>query len=247
MSEFENTPLSQPLPDDPAERIVRFARDLAWGALQKRWSPAPAVAPMGADGFQWLDFGRMDAYLAEVWDDDPPWPELLVSLGYLEITNQRESGTVDYILTPRAFDLLREPATPPNVFISYRRAESSAFGLLVVARLKAVGVQNPFIDLQIDPGAEWRAYLEKMVRECRYFILLIGPTTLESEYVREEIEWALNTPGCVIVPVTHNGFQRDHSFSEALAARQVIEVRRESAEDYELAVIKLLNLLGYTP
>lgn len=157
-----------------------------------------------------------------------------------------EKNGATYKLSSKAFDLLNRPLTPPSVFISYRRRASSAFGLLLVARLKAVGVQNPFIDMNIQPGDEWHAQLENIVRGSRYFILLIGDGTLESDYVQQEIAWALATPNVIIIPVLHDDLRQD-SLPPDLASKQAIVVERESAEYYELAVLKVLNRLGYTP
>ncbi len=245
MSDFpENSPLAQPLPLDPTRRIERYARDLAWGALNGLWDAAPISLP--PPGFNRALDPNFRAYLKQVWENQSPRTDLMVALGYMTIS-VRVDGSTDYLLTPAAFALLREPAEPPRVFISYRRRESSAFGLLVIARLKLVGVSNPFIDFQLEPGVEWSRQLENIVRGCRYFVMLIAPSTLASGHVQQELAWALDSPECTIIPVTHNGFQRDESFPAELSVRQIIEVHRESAEDYELAIIKLLNLLGYTP
>src|SRR5262249_7958909 len=142
---------------------------------------------------------------------------------------------------------LEKPTVAPSVFISYRRNQSSALGLLIVARLKAVGVPNPFIDMVIDPGAEWHALLEKTIRQSRYFIALIGPGTLESPYVRNEIAWALITPDQVIIPCWHGGFNPGPDYPAALGTRNAIRLKEESAQEYELALIKLLNRMGYGP
>jgi hypothetical protein len=245
----DNSPIYQPVPADPTERVHRFARDLAWGALNNRWSSLITSVQSEPNIYYWVEARKVDLaeYVEVVWGDQPPLGDLLASFGYLNIIRQNGSDSTDYLITQKAFDLLREPATPPSVFISYRRAESSAFGLLILARLKMVGVINPFLDMQIEPGADWYAHLEKIVRGSRYFILLIGRTSLESDYVQQELTWALDTPDCTIIPVWHNGFAGGAAYPAALAARQTIEVKRESAEEYELAVIKILNRLGYTP
>jgi hypothetical protein len=186
-------------------------------------------------------------YLEQKWNDQYPSADLLVSFGYLNWLEERESGTNVYILNGKAFALLEKPTAPPSVFISYRRNQSSALGLLIVARLKAVGIENPFIDMNIDPGDEWHALLEKTVRQSQYVIALIGPGTLESPYVRRELDWAARTPGAQIIPIWHNGYAGEGETPEALSSKNAIRIKEESAEEYELAVIKLLNRLGYTP
>ncbi len=246
-------PLAQPAPENPIERIHTLARDLAYGAIQGFWTSKIFVligAPV--EPLTWLSGHggsdqRLIDYLSTKWNDQQPSADLLVSFGYLNEVGERESGTTIYILTDKAFALLERPTTPPSVFISYRRNQSSALGLLVVARLRAVGVENPFIDMNIDPGDEWHALLEKTVRQSRYFVALIGPGTLDSPYVRREIEWALNSEGTHIIPIWHNGYAGEGQNLEALSSKNAIRIKEESAEDYELAMIKLVNRLGYTP
>jgi hypothetical protein len=76
---------------------------------------------------------------------------------------------------------------------------------------------------------------------------LIAPGSLESPYVRRELEWALASQGIHVIPIWHQGYAGDGSYPEGLSSKNAIRVKEESAEEYELAMIKLLNRLGYTP
>jgi hypothetical protein len=241
--DFTTTPLAEPAPDDATARVHRYARDLAWGAVNDYWdaSHADRGFPWGESATQPIERrDQLAEWKTRVWNDQLPSLVLLEAFDYLRTANS------EWKLTPKAFALLDKPLTAPSVFISYRRRASSAFGLLLVARLKAVGVQNPFIDMNIQPGDEWHAQLESIVRASRYFILLIGDGTLESDYVQQEIGWALDTPNMVIIPVLHDGLGQS-ALPPDLASKQAVVVERESAEYYELAVVKVLNRLGYTP
>jgi hypothetical protein len=246
-----DNPQALQTPQDSLQRVVKLARDLAQGALEGKWTSIILVTTMrGIE--EWITEGNyehdqsLETYLA-AWDEKFPAAKLLMALGYFAILKDKGDGSVDYVLTQKAFDLLNQPAAPPSVFISYRRNESSAFGLLLVARLKLVGVENPFIDMNIDPGAEWHAHLKQTIQRSKFFICLLGPHTLESEYVRKEIEWALDTQGLTIIPVWHNGFKRGDDYPLGLETKNAIRVKEESAEEYNIAVIRLLNILGYAP
>jgi len=246
-------PLKQSPPEDPVERIHMLARDLAYGALNGLWAPKISVVFVARDELYWAGHGsgqqnqNLLEYLEQKWNDQHPSADLLVSFGYLNWLEEKESGTNVYIVNDKAFALLEKPTAPPSVFISYRRNQSSALGLLVVARLKAVGVENPFIDMNIDPGDEWHALLEKTVQQSQFVIALIGPGTLESPYVRRELEWALAMPSVHVIPLWHNGYVGDGTVPEALGSKNAIRIKEESAEEYELAMIKLMNRLGYAP
>ncbi len=246
-----DNPIEQPAPTDPLDRIHALARDLAYGAITGQWSSKINLSWAGPEQYSWISqegsTAAIDDYLEKKWNNDHPSANVLMSFGYFSLLAERDSGTTVYLLTDKAFALLQKPTAPPSVFISYRRSQSSALGLLIVARLKAVGVPNPFIDMVIDPGAEWQALLEKTVRQSRFFIALIGPGTLDSTYVKQEIEWALNTPDQIIIPFWHDGFSPGADYPESLGTRNAIRLKEESAEEYELAIIKLLNRLGYTP
>ena len=238
-----DNPFEQQVPNDMLERVRDFARDLAYGAAtglwhsQIRWQQLlyPDISNIS------MVFAQ---YLGPKWKTDFPSEFLLLSFGYLKEYGN-EAGYSVYLLTDRAFELLERPSRPPDVFISYRRSESSAFGLLIEARLRLAGNPNPFIDKNLVPGAEWNAQLKQQIQRSRYFIALIGKSTLESPYVIQEIEWAIES-NCTLISVLHNGFRIDDSAPEVLKTRHAIMVTAENALGYETAVNQLLNSLGYS-
>jgi hypothetical protein len=231
-------PLEDSIPDDRTHQVHAYAKDLAYGAVEGFW-------PTTLTWFNDLELRPKGEHvvLAAKWQGAMPYGSLLISYGYVE-------GTT---LTTKAFDLLNQPA-PTSIFISYRRQESSAFALLILARFKALGLE-PFLDLNdLEPGDEWHAELEREVLTREHFICLIGPTTLESPHVREEIAWALESDSRII-PVWHAGFDgAQHAAFEAqypefaaFFAKQAIQVERESTAQYHNALAVLLNRFGVTP
>jgi hypothetical protein len=236
-------PFELPAPTDLLDRVRAFARDLAYGAAMGLWHTKiywgqvlnPEISTHSKIFAQ---------HLRPKWGKEIPSEYLLLSFGYVQ-TYEYESGQSTYLLTDKAFQLLEQPSTPPDVFISYRRSESSAFGLLIEARLRLVGNPNPFIDKNLVPGSEWNARLKQQIQQSRFFILLIGKTTLESSYVVQEIEWAVESQ-CTIISVWHAGARVDESTPEFLRSRHAITVTEENALGYETAVNQLLNSLGYS-
>lgn len=182
-----DNPFEQPAPSDVIQRVHEFARDLAYGAAKGLWHSR----------IQWQvlvnpeisKFGKVFAdNLREKWDTKFPSEFLLLSFGYFTALGE-EAGRSSYLLTDKAFALLEKPTAPPNIFISYRRGESSALALLVEARLKLAGNPNAFIDKNLAAGEEWNRELEEKIRRSRYFVLLVGATTLQSAHVLQELEW----------------------------------------------------------
>jgi len=66
--------------------------------------------------------------------------------------------------------------------------------------------------------------------------------------VKKEIRWAIETQKSII-PIWHRGFKAKHLPSDIpeLGIYNPIEINRESAAEYDLAMTLLLNRLGYAP
>lgn len=259
---MHNPLTDDPIPDGMLQRIHAFARDLAFGAASGAWSGEFFVFHT-APGEEWQPAGGYEALqerlkpLTRKWWGAMPRSSLLTAYGYLERVETREVASGDQrdtvVLTPKAFELL-ERAAPASVFISYRRRESSAFALLVLARMKAVGL-SPFLDMQdLEPGDEWHARLKDEIEAREHCVVLVGPTTLESAHVRTEIVWAL-AAGKHLIPIWHNHLtqnviaraEEDHPELAPFLERQAIVVEPEAPSGYDNAVVQLLNRFGYTP
>jgi hypothetical protein len=247
-----HNPLEDPRPDDPILSLHAFARDLAYGVSVGLSSTEFGIIRFGSGQIAWYstEGGGDLEFLEAKWQDKFPYPSLMVSFDYFEpLGKTTEGGTELYRLTSKAFALLEQPH-PASIFISYRRGESSALALLLLARFRAMG-QEPFLDLNIEPGNEWHAQLEQEVKNREYFVILIGPTTLDSEYVREEIAWALESK-TRIIPIWHNRFgdatltemQARYANLASFFGKQAIKVEQENPVAYEGAITQLLNRFG---
>ena len=158
----------------------------------------------------------------------------------------------NFTIKRAAFDLLNVTENY-NVFISYKRSESSALALLVLARLKEHGLE-PFVDMALEAGGNWHADLEERIKACDYFITLLGKDTLESDITVKEINWALQLER-TIIPLWHSGFDlgsdkwRDipTAVRDAIQRTNAIRVTDESASGYNTAIVELLNRFGITP
>jgi hypothetical protein len=256
-----DSPLKLARPTDPIQQIHDYARDLAYlfarGDAYPRisigrrwsWSDNPHIARDG-DSEDRIDFrkkwGAENEDPAE-WSLPLPSFDLLSAYGYLNVVGtEMESGfpVTTYILTPQALKLLEKPVQAPGVFISYSRRDSSALALLIEARLRIVGVAEVFIDKKITAGDQWAEHLEDRIREARFFICLIGPNTLNSSVVRQELDWAVQA-GCRIISIWHGGAKISESAPEVLQRLHAISVTGESAREYETAISELLNSMGY--
>src|SRR4051794_8561594 len=109
-------------------RVRTLAKELAEGAAEGVWGLSITSfrgAVNDAPVITYFDYG---------WSDSVPNVGLLVSNGYLSLnSNPHNSSQATLNITKSAFDLLEENE-PYSIFISYRRDDSSAFALLVLAR-----------------------------------------------------------------------------------------------------------------
>lgn len=229
-------PISLPPPKDAVQRIHRFVRDLAWGAVNNQWG---ANLRLFRGELNEPDT-QLNNYMESVWNGRPPQIGVLEAFAYVKI----EGNACQ--LTEKAFALL-DAAPPIAIFISYRRHVSSAVALMIWADLRAEGLK-PFLDIRsIAPGDEWHSLLERRVKGCNVFISVIGPHTLESEYVCKEIQWALEVPDVRMIPVLHGGFSpsdfADSPFPD-LQHKNLVVVEEDNAQDLYNALEQLKTVFA---
>jgi formylglycine-generating enzyme required for sulfatase activity len=106
------------------------------------------------------------------------------------------------------------------IFIGYRRDDTAdVAGRIYDALAGRFGKNRIFKDVDnLRPGADFGAYIQGLLPRCRVVLVLIGPNWIEAkdesgrrrlddphDWVRIEIETALDTPGLDVVPVLVNG------------------------------------------
>jgi hypothetical protein len=249
-----DNPLLQARPEDSIQKVHDYARDLAYLAISgtlssgSRFHATDSPHEMKTSNeliTQFKDkWGRGRLSRGEL---ESPDPNILVSFGYLSRELDQYQIPI-YIVTQKAFQLLERPSSSPNIFISYRRQESSALALLIEARLRLAGVNDVFVDKNISPGDDWEQVLQENINKSQILIVLIGPKTLNanSPHVEKEIAWAVAS-GSRLISVWHNGhlMKKEKNYPSVLAQKQFIVVEQETAKHYETAISELLNSLGY--
>ena len=237
-----------PIPSGDVAKVKLLAKELALGVHRNLWPLLIHTRQSESrEDFVPAD-RRLKDYLEERWGDihiSPHFP-CLQGHGYVEKPNDI------YQLSKAAFALLYE-TEPYNIFISYKRSESSAFALLVLARLKEHGLV-PFVDMALEAGENWHADLKERIKACDYFIILLGKETLASDMTVREIGWAIQYKK-TIIPVWHSGFDPnsdkwkdiDCKVKEAIQQTNAIRVTDESASGYNTVIVELLNRFDITP
>lgn len=86
-----------------------------------------------------------------------------------------------------------------TTFISYSRANSD-FAVRLAKDLKAAGYDVWLDQLDIPTGARWDDELEKALRKCSTFLIILSPESIASQNVKDEIGYAIDS-GKHILPV----------------------------------------------
>jgi hypothetical protein len=86
-----------------------------------------------------------------------------------------------------------------RAFISYSRINKD-FATKFAKGLRAAGFSVWFDLLDIPPGSRWDDEVEKALRECSVFLVILTPASIASENVKDEIGYAIDH-GKHILPV----------------------------------------------
>jgi TIR domain len=154
----------------------------------------------------WLDYVEQETLLANM-----PQLELyqfrttaqrLVDLGLVD--GEFTSGSTDLRATYRGL-VWETRCVKSSIFVSYRRAPSEAYALLIAERLAPYGMKV-FVDTLTVEGAEaFPDRLRKGIQDSDVLVCLLAPTTLDSDWVRLEIEYA-HKLGKPMIPVFQPDF-----------------------------------------
>jgi hypothetical protein len=118
-------------------------------------------------------------------------------------------------------------------FISYSR-EDSEFALRLAQDLKAAGAPVWLDQLDLKPGASWDNSIEDALKEAPEMIVILSPSSVRSENVRDEISFALKQ-GKTVVPVLY----KECDIPLRLERKQHIDFR----SDYARGLVHLLDHL----
>ncbi len=106
----------------------------------------------------------------------------------------------------------------PRVFLSYQRAASSGWAHHFRDKLEGVHLLSVFVDTLAQDGApRIPDRLREEITGCDVFVCLLAPSTLASDWVRQEIRIAVES-GKPMVPVFHEEFRPDENQSRGDAS-----------------------------
>ncbi len=116
-----------------------------------------------------------------------------------------------------------------EIFISYSRRDQE-FVSRLAANLDAQVAGVWFDQSAIQPGENWHDEIMEGIRDCRAFILVLSPDAMESRYVREEVNKALEL-GKTIFPVIYRPATWTGEFASLVHEIQTLDLRSGSYTD----------------
>ena len=127
-----------------------------------------------------------------------------------------------------------------TTFISYSRANSD-FAVRLAKDLKAAGHDIWLDQLDIPTGARWDDELEKALRTCSTFLIILSPESIESQNVKDEIGYAIDE-GKHILPIMIK--QCEVPFR--LRRFQYVDYTNEAHDEYDERFEETKSLLSNT-
>lgn len=116
-----------------------------------------------------------------------------------------------------------------DIFISYSRHDQE-FVRRLATDLNAQVAGVWFDQSTIQLGQKWRDEIMDGIRECKSFILVLSPDSIESKYVQEEVNKALEL-GKTIFPVIYRSSKWTGEFEALVKEVQTLDLRAGSYTD----------------
>lgn len=116
-----------------------------------------------------------------------------------------------------------------EIFISYSRRDQE-FVTRLASDLNAQVAGVWFDQSSIQPGEKWHDEIIEGIRDCKAFILVLSPDAMESRYVREEVNKALEL-GKTIFPVIYRAADWTGEFETLVKEVQTLDLRSGSYTD----------------
>jgi hypothetical protein len=116
-----------------------------------------------------------------------------------------------------------------DIFISYSRRDQE-FVTRLASDLNAHVAFVWFDRSTIQPGQKWHDEIMEGIRDCKAFILVLSPDAMESPYVREEVNKALEL-GKTLFPILYRPAKWTGEFESIVKDIQTLDLRSGSYID----------------
>src|SRR5262249_41691761 len=90
---------------------------------------------------------------------------------------------------------------PVTVFVSHSGHDRNWVEEEIVALLSSNRIEPWYSKTSISTASQWEREILKGMKSCEWFLLVVSPRAAESEWVKDELNWALYHRPTRVVPV----------------------------------------------
>src|SRR4051794_26904077 len=91
----------------------------------------------------------------------------------------------------------------PLVFISHSSNDTEFVEWEIIPLLTGSGLNVWYSKENIETAAEWEKQIKRGLRDCDWFLVVLSPDSVISDWVQNEVDWAVDERKGKIIPVLY--------------------------------------------
>jgi serine/threonine protein kinase len=207
-----------------------------WGFGVTLYEVLTGERPFGGSGFQ-----ELFQVIPNVTPQPPAArnPSIPAELSRICMTCLRKDPKERYEHVGLVADDLRRwrhhatAATPEQrVFVSHSTRDREFVEREVISHLERHGIRTWYSKVAIQTAAEWETSIRRGLDSCDWFLIVLSPRSATSEWVKDELHWAIDKRPNRIIPVLIEDCE-PRDFHIRMARIQYVDFRRPSPENRE--------------
>lgn len=101
----------------------------------------------------------------------------------------------------RAWQRRTEFETPVRIFISHSSQDRHFVESKIISPFETSGIRTWYSQVAIQTAAEWERSIKKGLESCEWFLIVLSKRSAESEWVKDELCWAIDNRDKHIIPI----------------------------------------------
>lgn len=119
-----------------------------------------------------------------------------------------------------------------RVFVSHSTNDREFVEREVISHLERHGIRTWYSKVAIQTAAEWETSIRRGLDSCEWFLIVLSPRSASSEWVKDELHWAIDKRPNKIIPVLIDDCE-PRDFHIRLARIQHVDFRKPSPDTRE--------------
>jgi hypothetical protein len=114
---------------------------------------------------------------------------------------ERLINDIRHVVQTHASEIEARYHEPATAFISHSSADRNWVEREILQFLKENGIKPWYSAHSISSAAQWEREVLKGMKACEWFLLVVSPSAAESDWVKDELFWAMQFRPTRIVPI----------------------------------------------